>query len=212
MDNSLVQNRLTILGFTLTFLVFLVTFLGVVLGFDAQVEGKAVIPAFFWSYVNTFIPIVIGIMMCLVGVVSFLRAQWAGNRDWYDFGQVTLYLALSQALSGFNEVTARVTNATWEHSADHRIAASILILLLALASQALWLLLLWTPVTLLRARNPATPVPKKLWLACWTAIGAVVLAPGIGFYLRHPGDGKLDSFLCKIAVQFLRPLSWLLGV
>jgi hypothetical protein len=212
-DNALIQSRLTLLGFTLAFLIFLVNFLGAAVGLEARAEGDWVIPVFFWSYLNTFAPIVLGFLLCLTGVMAFLRAQAVSSRDWYDYGQIALFLALSQALSGFNEVTVRVVAAATEHSRDHQTAAAVLAWTLALLSQILWLALLYAPFAILRERSrTSTPAPRRLWLAYWAALGIVFILPGIGFYLRDPGQGRLDNLLGKIAIQPFRPLSWLLKI
>jgi hypothetical protein len=215
-ENSLIQNRLTVTGFSLTILIFSGSFtLSLFNSFPQDLRG---------GYQSTFLHIEVslatGIIVSVLTLASFLMAQqskpipqsassesvlwFQTKRWWFSAGQVLLYLTLTQALS------CSLTEVVYGAGLSNRILG---ILLGLVALPVWWFLLFLGPITFIwRYRR----ILNRSGLFALVIIYVVFLVAILGFNaeayrLIQRTPFTVTAFLIEFLNQLIQPIFWCVG-
>ncbi len=133
---------------------------------------------------------------------------------WFAIGQVLLYIASAQFLSGgLGEIVGGMARGVKDYSSSW--ASGVLTTLLVGGSWILWLVLLFAaPLHFLR-KGPRGLVPtdegerRSLHIAYWALVFVVFFVLACGAFLKaHPTGGTLPEFAWKFVEQVFRPITW----
>src|SRR5574341_240583 len=160
-DNTLVQSRLTVLGFVLALLMFVTTALLALFSLEQKPPEKLV-----FEYLNTVVPIALAFPITLAAMLCLITSQVDDadtNRQmwWFSAGQILLYLALSQFLSsGMRNIVGGLANGLRE-ARPSGTATQIVVGVPVVLSMIVWLWLLFLAPIRYLLRRPATMCPPR---------------------------------------------------
>jgi hypothetical protein len=203
---SLVQNRLTVAGLSLTTLFFSGSFSLALYGLLRQDAT----PEYRIEFAHIEGALALGALGGFLTIGSLLlcqqlndpKARWfAARRWWFCVGTIWLYVTLAQAMSaGMSEVVYGV-------ALFHRGVGTFLGLLCTLVW---WLLLFGAPIHLLRRSRQVITLPehRALLIAYVATLLSVILASGEIYRHRGSEPSTLSAFLSNVFLQLVQPVTW----
>jgi hypothetical protein len=210
-DTGLVQNRLTIAGFILALLVFVSSALLAFIALTAQAQiqaGKAEsIASAPWIYLNTVIPVLLGFLFSIASIVSLLQSQATGKPWLYNFGEILLYLSLSQFLSsGLNNIVNILANAIHNQATTSRPIASFMLSVLVRGLPLLlwWLLLFGAPLNIIHR----IPDKRKVSIGYIVALTIIFLTSALSYSIKEDANAGFFTFIKWCIYQPFQPYFW----
>jgi hypothetical protein len=209
-DTGKVQNRITIVGFILTLLVFTSTILLAYISGVAQnhepSQREAYIYSATWDYINTIVPIMLGSVLATTSLLFLLISQELKKAWMFAFAEILLYLALASALAACLSKISKVAQmgALYQGTGHPRVGY-----LLALG---VWIL----PLPLWLGLVYAAPIVKiyKMTRNRETLLGylcaalVIMILSTVSFEVRQRGPVGWDTVVKSFAKQLVQPLFW----
>lgn len=209
-DIGLVQNRLTIAGFILALLVFASSVLQAFIALAAQAQDQAkkaeYIASAPWDYINTVNPVFLGFLLSIISIVSLLQSQTTNKKWLFYFGEILLYLSLSQFLSsGLNKIVNVLVIALKHQGATASpVMSQTLILLVKGLPLLLWLLLLFgAPLNIIYRISDK----RKVVIGYIVALVITFLCSALSYSIREPNNGFF-TFIKWCVRQVIQPVYW----
>lgn len=210
METGLVQNRLTIAGFTLALLVFVSSVLLSFLGLVAQTKDASQRADFListsWSYLNTVLPVFLGFIFAISSIVFLLQSQATVKTWMFDLGDVLLYLALSQFFSsGLNKIVNVLMIGLHSHSSLKPWASYSLMGIIKGSVLIMWVVLVFgAPLNRILRVSPK----RNVVIGYTAAVLVIFISSALSYFLRGADEAGFGTFLKWFVLQFVQPLFW----
>jgi hypothetical protein len=203
---SLIQNRLTVAGLSLTALFFSGSFSLALYG----ALREAAKPDYRIEFAHIETAIALGAFGSFLTIASFLLCQqlngannhwFASRRWWFCAGTLWLYLTLAQAMS------AGMTEIVYGVSLLHK---TIGVVLGVWSTPVWWLLLFAAPINLLlRTRAVlSSNEHRTLWITYVATLLLMIITTGEIYRQRGHEPATPSAFLSNVLLQLVQPATW----
>ncbi len=215
------RSRVSILSITLALYLFSI---GVYISLARDIEA---IPA--WLFLTSFVPIILGFSLALSSVMLFLLSQRLDSTGFceiwtFSIGELLMYLALAQTLSGglsnfVTSIGAALTHVPRMAQLGPAAAGEIqglatgLYLSLQAACGLIWGLLVYAAPAVFVYRIPLRRDRKWVLLAGYAlALLSVFWISAYPYQIKARTAGKSTTLTYFFARQFWQPSLWRAGV